>query len=198
MLTSLAAAQDPSNESGVKPTSAPEYKIKAGYLSQLMLFVHWPDRLDEVSEPSTNQTICIIGRDRFADAFQDIEDKPWGSAGRILRIRRLGRFKPTTDLGGCHILFVSDSEEERCAEILLALEDAPTLTVADMDGFLEQGGIVQFVIQGDNVRWKINLTPAERTELEIDSQILELAIEVGRISPRESASSNRPGGMWPQ
>ena len=50
--------------------------------------------------------------------------------------------------------------------------------LADTQGFLEAGGIVNFVIEDNKVRFNINLTASEKSGLKIRSQLLRLAKKV--------------------
>jgi hypothetical protein len=196
LLTMSAAAQDVPEEAG-------EYNIKAAYLYKLLSFVSWPEALDGPSGSSFGPSICILGNDPFADAFAKVEDQPWGLSGRRLRINRLGRFRQSTDLSGCHILFISANEKHQLAAILKEIEDAPTLTVADMEGFLEGGGMIQLVKLGDRkngyyVNSRINMIPIEEAGLEPDPQLLALAAEVLWIpqvneAPASLQSSDKNG-----
>ena len=53
--------------------------------------------------------------------------------------------------------------------------------MADTDGFLQDGGIINFVLEGSKVRFLINQETAERNGLRISSRLLRLAmIPMGR------------------
>jgi hypothetical protein len=56
------------------------------------------------------------------------------------------------------------------------------LTVGEGPEFIEQGGIVAFLIQGGNVRFAIDANAAERAGLRISSRLLRLSRD-----PRGSA-----------
>ncbi len=58
------------------------------------------------------------------------------------------------------------------------LKNNGVLTVSDTQGFLEDGGIVNFVIEDNKVRFDINLTASEKAGLKIRSQLLRLAKKV--------------------
>jgi len=50
--------------------------------------------------------------------------------------------------------------------------------VSDQTGFLELGGMVQFVMQQDKVRFAVNLTPAQDAGLTFSSELLKVAKQV--------------------
>jgi hypothetical protein len=49
------------------------------------------------------------------------------------------------------------------------------LTVGESEGFLERGGMINFVVKGKNVRLEINLVAAEAAGLKISSRLLAIA-----------------------
>ncbi|HEX3130711.1 MAG TPA: YfiR family protein, partial [Thermoanaerobaculia bacterium] len=79
------------------------------------------------------------------------------------------------DLRDCHVLFVSRSERGRLPEVLAQVQGEPVLTVGDTDGFLKAGGIINFVLDENKVRFQINPEAAERSRLKISSKLLRLA-----------------------
>ncbi len=79
---------------------------------------------------------------------------------------------------GCHVLFISRSEKSRMSRILQELGEAPVLTVADTDGFLDRGGIINFILEGSKVRFESNQEAAERAGIKISSKLLRLATQV--------------------
>ena len=72
-------------------------------------------------------------------------------------------------------MFIGSSLKKRLPEVLAALENRSVLTVSDMMGFLRRGGMINFVIQEDTVRFDINLEAAQRAELKVSSQLLKVA-----------------------
>jgi threonine dehydrogenase-like Zn-dependent dehydrogenase len=78
----------------------------------------------------------------------------------------------------CHLLFICPSEKKTVNEIIDLVKNQGVLTVADTQEFLETGGIVNFVIEDNKVRFDINLTASEKAGLKIRSQLLRLAKKV--------------------
>ena len=78
----------------------------------------------------------------------------------------------------CHLLFICPSEKKTVNEIIDLVKNQGVLTVADTQEFLDVGGIVNFVIEDNKVRFDINLTASEKAGLKIRSQLLRLAKRV--------------------
>jgi hypothetical protein len=146
-----------------------EYAVKAAFLFNFTKFVEWPDGTFE--GPHAPIVIGIIGEDPFGDSLMRIVagQKVQGRAVVIIKYRR------GDDLRRCHILFISASEGQRSAQILAGLKDASVLTVSDLDGFAEAGGVMQFVMQESRVRFVVNLDAATQVKLRVSAKLLALA-----------------------
>ncbi len=60
-------------------------------------------------------------------------------------------------------------------KILASLAGSQTITVSDIDGFAEQGGMIQFVLDEPYVRFVINNKAAQQNGITFNSQLLALA-----------------------
>jgi hypothetical protein len=167
-LSSQMAAQN------AKPT---QYEVEAAYLFNFGKFVTWPEK----NYPPDSFVICVLGEDPFGP----ILDKT--TAGETVNGRKTidKRLSRPQDARGCSILFISSSEEQRVNKILAAVEDAPMLTVSDMPGFVEHGGMIQFVVDNGRVRFKVNLAPTDQHGLALSSELLKVAVKVTRVGDQE-------------
>jgi len=75
-------------------------------------------------------------------------------------------------------VFVSSSETNRLKDILAALDKANILTVSDIPQFSKLGGMIQFVLDGNKIRFEVNLTAAENAGLTLSSELLKVATAV--------------------
>ena len=81
----------------------------------------------------------------------------------------------------CHVLLLCSCDNVRIEsprQIIEALADSPILTVGETDGFLESGGIINFITEEDKVRFEINAAAAKKRGLRISSKLLRLAKRV--------------------
>lgn len=150
--------------------SATEYAVKAAYLFNFARFVEWPP---EVSQRNV-LVIGILGSDPFGAALdQTIAGK--SITGRKLATRHLG----TEDaFDNVDILFISSSEASRLPQLLKRLDDAPVLTVSDLNDFAGRQGMVGFVIKDDTVRFDVNLDRIGQSRLKVSSQLVKVARRV--------------------
>jgi hypothetical protein len=153
-----------------KPT---DYEVKAAYLYNFGKFVSWPAPTGEAD--NTHFVVCILGANPLRDAL----DKTVAGEllnGRAVMSRQIA--DPQEALTACQILFISASERGRLHEVLARLENIPVLTVSDMPDFAREGGVIQFVMRGDRVRFEVNLGASHKTGLTLSSELLKVAVAV--------------------
>jgi hypothetical protein len=155
-------------------TKPSEYQVKAAYLYNFGRFVKWPAGV--AASKGDSFPVCVLGRDPFGPV---LDSTLAGEAleGKPVAIRRIAREQDAAD---CRILFVSSTEEHHLKEILAAIDQAGVLTVSDIPGFSRRGGMIQFVMEGDRVRFEINLATAESARLVLSSELLKVAATVRR------------------
>jgi hypothetical protein len=168
LLLTLLAAQGAG-----RAQSAGEYELKAAFLYKFAGFVQWP-------EDAGTGVICIgvVGQDPFG-AMLNVVVNGKSLNGRSFTIRRA---RNARDLPACQIVFVSSSERPQLRAILNQLQP-DVLTVGDMPGFCESGGIIGFELVDRRVRLRINLEAAQRAHLQISSKLLSLAKLVEGVAP---------------
>jgi hypothetical protein len=150
-----------------------EYQVKAAYLFNFLKFVEWPD--DAFADSLAPIVIGVVGEDPFGSALPQVTIGKTVQ-GRDLVIRK---YHSGEDVRGAHILFISPSEKKRLPMILSSLHGSSVLTVADTDGFLDAGGMIQFLNENDRVRFAINVDATSRARLKMSSKLLSLAKVVG-------------------
>lgn len=153
-----------------------EYDVEAAYLYKFGKFVRWP----AASEKTSTFDICILGQDPFGGTLEKLiaNDK---IDGKPVRKRMVGS---SSDSTGCAIVYISDSESRDLRKIVASL-DGGELLVSGLPNFLREGGMIQFVMDGDRVRFEINLDPVTKNHLILSSQLLKVAVRVtGRRQKR--------------
>ena len=148
-----------------------EYDVKAAFLFNFTKFVEWPPAA--FADERSPLKICVLGDNPFGKTLHALMGEEVG--GRRLLLAHLENLK---DLESCHVLYVSRSERDRLAQVLAGVRGAPVLTVADSPGFIDQGGMINFILENSKVRFDVNQEAAERAGLKISSRLLALAKHV--------------------
>jgi hypothetical protein len=193
-----ATAADPPSE---PPSQPGEYTVKAAFLYGFGQFVQWPS--ESFADSKAPFVIALVGEDSFGGALDEI------AAKRTIQHRRIvvRRFATSEEYRGpCHIMFLSRSlTAEGQALLLKKTAGKPVLTVGETPGVTEKGGIVNFFVEGDRIRFEINAETARRAQLHMDAKLLNLGKPADASRPAASTSELPgrtplavfPGPTWP-
>lgn len=150
----------------------PEHEVKAVFLLRIAQFTEWPARPGTPSAEIFR--FCVMGEDPFGALLDDVI-RGERVGGRPAVVRRIPGPGPATE---CDLLFISASIRSSLRQVLSALARTPTLTVADFEGFVRQGGAVELYVEEGYVRFRIDRRAAQAAGLELRSQLLRAAASV--------------------
>lgn len=156
------------------------YDVEAAYLYNFGKFVRWPA---DAQKGSSTFDICILGQDPFGGTLDRLIAKD-RIDGRPIRKRIIRRAGAAT---GCAIVYIADSEARNLHAVLASLGNQQELLVSGLPHFLESGGMIQFVLEGDRVRFAVNLDAASKCHLALSSELLRVAVSVSG-KPRNGVS----------
>jgi hypothetical protein len=144
-------------------------QVQSAFIFNFAQFVKWPSKA--FRDSSVPLTIGVLGSNPFGGA---LESAVRGETvdGRRLNVRYSRRAE---DLKDCQIVFVCQSEAGRLGAILGTFQSAAILTVSDIPRFCEQGGMINFMLEGGKVSFAINTHPAKNVGLQISPKLLRLA-----------------------
>lgn len=145
-----------------------EPALKAAFIYNFAKFTEWPDAALPAGAPFV---MCVFGDAAVGDALgrtvrgQDV-------AGHRILVSKLTAAEPPR---GCHVLYVSGVASGEAAQVVSPVRDGPVLTISDIDGFTQAGGIVQFFFDRGRLRFAVQQDSAKRARLHISSRLLTLA-----------------------
>lgn len=169
-----------------------EYKIKAAFLYNFIKFVDWPE--EKMADSNEPIVIGIIGSRDFIKAFEPAKHKK--IKNRTISIKHFEGYEklrksPAGDnsqwnqkikmLKKCHVLLLCPCDKSRIdnpQQIVKELRGSPVLTVGEAHGFLESGGIINFLMENEKVRFEINAAAAKKSKFRVSSKLLRLAKRV--------------------
>ena len=133
--------------------------------------MEWPSRDGKHAETFV---IAALGPDTVT------EDLSRAAAGRTVNgrpivVRKLAKGDSIDDVA---IVFIARSHASALGETLAAARGLPILTVTESDEGASAGGMVNFVVVDDRVRFDIALQSAEHSSLKISGRLLSLARKV--------------------
>ena len=150
-------------------TPSGEYAVKAAFLFHFAQFVEWP--AGAFKGANSPMTYCTVGEDPFRGGLDE------SLRGKTIRERaiRVQHLKPSDGIQDCQILFISASENKRTAGILADAKGSAILTVGESQTFAENGGMIEFCLEGNKIRFEINLSAVGAAKLKMSARLLALA-----------------------
>jgi hypothetical protein len=156
------------------PEVAKEYQVKAAFLYSFTKFVEWP--ASRFSDNASPIVIAVLGRNPFGDELDAIvRDRKVNGRGLVVKV-----VDSADEAAAAHLLFIGADEEDRLSGKMEVLQKAGVLTVGESPRFIASGGIINFTLATDKVRFQINPQAGEQAGLKLSAQLLKLATIVHR------------------
>lgn len=149
-----------------------EYQVKAAFLFHFAQFVEWPE--EAFKEANSPLTYCTIGADPFHGSLDA------ALSGKTVGVRslRVMHYRQLQEIRGCQVLFIGEREQKLVPSLLTSLKGIPALTVGESQDFVQDGGMIGFLLEENKIRFEINLDAAEHARLKVSSRLLALAKRV--------------------
>lgn len=152
---------------GAAEAAPDESAVQAAFVLNFAKFTEWPPA-GVLGKPGAMQLCQFGARDELAQAFRALEGRPL--QGLPIQWRRVTR---PDEVRGCHVLFIAETGLS-----LAQLGGQPVLTVSDLPGFAQQGGVIGLVRQSGRLRFEVNRGVAQAAGLRLSADLLSLAMSV--------------------
>jgi|TARA_B110000261_G_scaffold154007_1_gene185143 hypothetical protein len=156
-----------------------EHEIKAAFLYSFAQFITWETRA--TTGQTAALTAALTAAQTAALTYCAVHEGPVVNALKELiaakqtagETRRYTLLADLSNIRQCHILFLGADNNK--SESLQLRPEESVLTVGDSQGFVANGGIIEFRRQGARVQVHINLATARAQRIQISSKLLKLA-----------------------
>ena len=172
-----------------------EYQIKAGYLYNFFGFVEWPEQKSLQSvESVTIGIVCLYPHKDYRKIFgrlsqKTINDNPikvvfFDDLTPVINPSEDTESERTSiieSMKKCHMLNIcgdSYTDIDKTSVIFELLNGCGVLTVGESQGFIEKGGNINFISEGNKIRFEVNLDSTKNNNLSIRAKLLKLAKRV--------------------
>lgn len=170
-----------------------EYQLKAAFLYNFIKFIEWPNTAPAEAQKNSPITLCVLGDDFFGTHLDDLTKKVVKDRSiHIVRLEGFEQYKKShasatqeqyfadqkKTIENSHLLFISQSEEKWITDLLTLTEGMQVLTVSDVTDFAAKGGIFEFIMEENKIRFEVNVSSAEKKGFKISSQLLQLARKI--------------------
>lgn len=143
--------------------------VKAAYIYNFAKLIDWPSANKEGN--------FIIGVYGTTNVYKELINKY--STKRIgtqdIEIRKLS---DSPDVGSVHVLFVAHSNSKDLKAILNNLEFEPVLVITEMEGAINTGSVINFLVIDNNLKFELNVSEAKNRQLIVGSRLKDLAYKI--------------------
>lgn len=154
-----------------------EYRLKTAFLFNFTKFIQWPEAK---WAQWSSADFCFVGVRRFASVIDE------SMSGKMVRNKSVvSRYlTPAEDFQSCGTVFIGEGAYSISRHLLPGLVAQGSLVVGEHDEFLESGGMINFYVERNKLRFQVNLEAVSDAELVISSKLLGLAQIVNYPVPR--------------
>lgn len=148
-----------------EPLAGSEYKVKLGFIYHFIRFTQWP--AESFPSPESPINFCIASKDAAVDILSSLQDK-------VVKGRRIDvkKYAVDEDIETCQILFIASDDEKFVLPLLTIAQGRHILSIGEIKGFTRMGGVINFFVANDQLRFEVNLDAAESAGLKFSSQLL--------------------------
>jgi hypothetical protein len=160
------------NATAVVAQAFSDYQVKAAYFYNFTKFVEWPEPV--FADPAAPVRLCVLRDHLFETELIQV------TKGKSIR-RHAIEVVVVEDMEQsrkCSALFVNSTQQRQNKHLLESLRGSSVLTVGETKEFLQDGGVIAFVLERDKVQFAINRKAATNARLYVSSKMLNLAKRV--------------------
>lgn len=139
--------------------------LRANYLLGFVDFVRWETPQDEVS------VIAVLGSKALISELNAVAEKK-RSQGRKFEIIELCS---ETSLDKVDLIYVGAGHRQRWLDLLESGKRKSIIMVGEEDGFLNAGGLIEFITKNNRLRFMLNLQKAEEYRVQVSSKLAQMA-----------------------
>jgi len=205
IMVGLTAFPNDPVKAKTKSAKEQEYEIKTAFVYNFLKFIDWPKESpnpeqdksapNAAAQSQSNKIFMIgfVGSYPFEVANHTIKDKIVdGKKIDTLLVAEKELKDPkllAQALSKCQVVFLSAEDKVDFQKILALIDEQPILTIGEQRGFLEAGGILNFIIVDNKISFEINLIAVDKARLSIRSKLLRLAKRI--IQNKQSADGEK-------
>ena len=155
--------------SGNLTLMAQNEKFKALFLYNFIKNVEWPQ--------GSKQGDLIIGVLGNSPIFKELEaiTNTQRSGSQPLKVKMVTALDEAAD---CHLIYVSPNKAGMIAQLITKTSGNHILVISDCKGAIQQGSGINFIMDGDKLKFEICKHNIEQKGLKVSTNLLNLGVVV--------------------
>ena len=140
---------------------------QALFIYNFLRHIKWPE-----SATSDNFIIGVYGNSETFDQLVNY------TKGRMVGTKSIvvKRISSVNEAKGCQLVFVPYDKSNKISELKDGLGNSPCLLVSEKEGMNPNGSTIEFVIQDDKLKFRINETRAKQQNLIFSKALIDMAV----------------------
>lgn len=147
-------------------------QVEAAYIYNFAKFIEWPAQ--KFSSANAPIRFCVLNDFAF-QPFLERTVSGKSISGHPLEVVLI---RDASEGVQCHVLYINSAQERQVRRAFELLRNSSVLTVGETDAFVEEGGVINFFLQDDQVQFRINHKAAKQSSLYLSSRLLSVAKKV--------------------
>ncbi|MGC3978731.1 MAG: YfiR family protein [Paludibacteraceae bacterium] len=154
---------------GIVSVKAQNEKFKALFLYNFIKNIEWPQAYKQ-----GDLVIGVLGNTPILKELETITGNQ--KAGN--QPMKVKFFSNAEEVSSCHLIYVSPNKGGAIAQLLTKVNGNNTLIVSDSKGGIQQGSGINFIMDGDKLKFEISKHNIETKGLKVSASLLNLGVAV--------------------
>ncbi len=154
---------------GWNTLNAQNEKFKALFLYNFTKYIEWPANLRQ-----GDFVVGVFGNPSLALELQTIATKQKVGSQNII----IKAINSVDEIENCHVLYVGHGKCSAITTVLSKLNGKNTLLITDKEGMALQGAGINYIMDGDRLKYEVNRGNIEKKGLVVSSSLLALGVTV--------------------
>lgn len=148
-----------------------EESLKANYILRFVDFVRW-------ERPTNNPSkIGVINDSSLFRELSSVAEKKSSPTRSFAVIEIKNSSNLSKDLEGLDMIYVGRDQQQNLQRIVELSRKGSIITVSSEPGFLEAGGLIEFVTMQNRLRFSLNLIEVDSYNVGLSSKLAQLAVK---------------------
>jgi len=154
---------------GSVSVNAQNEKFKALFLYNFIKNVEWPAAYQQ-----GELTIGVLGNTPIIRELETITATQKAGNQSI----KVKVFSKVEDVINCHLIYVAPNKASTIPQLMSKIGGNSTLVVSDSKGAIQLGSSINFIFDGDKLKFEISKQHIEQKGLKVSASLLNLGVQV--------------------
>lgn len=150
-------------------TNAQNEKFKALFLYNFIKNIEWPQAYKQ-----GDMIIGVMGNTPIIKELETITSSQ--KAGN--QMMKVKVFSNPDEVTNCHLIYIAPNKSGTIPQIVSKLNGNSTLIISDGKGGIQQGSAINFLLDGDKLKFEISKQHIEQKGLKVSASLLNLGVAV--------------------